>query len=102
MSAFDPLRTFDPTQERTLRQRVARYSGRLGQARPTSPERLSEIMMIGAFRRRYLDLLGSIYIYNEHRGYTAIDRVLEAVRARSPDDEELIAAVEHHRADERA
>ena len=30
------------------------------------------------FRRRYLDLLGSIYIYNEHRGYTSIDRVLAA------------------------
>lgn len=53
------------------------------------------------FRRRYLDLLGSIYIYNEHRGYTAIDRVLEAVRARSPDDLALIAAIEKHRADER-
>lgn len=24
------------------------------------------------YRRRYLDVLGSIYIYNEHRGYTAI------------------------------
>ena len=53
------------------------------------------------FTRRYLDLLGSIYIYNEHRGYTAIDRVLEAVRARSPDDHALIAAIESHRADER-
>jgi hypothetical protein len=53
------------------------------------------------FARRYLDLLGSIYIYNEHRGYTAIDRVLDAIRARSPDDHELIAAVESHRADER-
>lgn len=53
------------------------------------------------FRRRYLDLLGSIYIYNEHRGYTAIDRVLEAVRARSSDDAALIAAIEKHRADER-
>jgi hypothetical protein len=53
------------------------------------------------FRRRYLDLLGSIYIYNEHRGYTALDRVLEAVRARSPDDLQLIAAIERHRADER-
>jgi len=53
------------------------------------------------FARRYLDLLGSIYIYNEHRGYTAIDRVLEAIRARSPDDHALIAAVESHRADER-
>ena len=53
------------------------------------------------FSRRYLDLLGSIYIYNEHRGYTALDRVLEAVRARSPDDHALIAAIEKHRADER-
>lgn len=53
------------------------------------------------FARRYLDLLGSIYLYNEHRGYTAIDRVLEAVRARSPDDRALIALIESHRADER-
>ncbi|MGN7998811.1 ferritin-like domain-containing protein [Sphingomonas sp. 22176] len=57
--------------------------------------------MLSAFRRRYLDLLGSIYIYNEHRGYTSIDRVLEAVRARAPHDHALIAAVEKHRADER-
>ena len=57
--------------------------------------------MIDWFRRRYLDLLGSIYIYNEHRGYTALDRVLEAVRARSPDDREFIARIEKHRADER-
>ena len=53
------------------------------------------------FQRRYLDLLGSIYIYNEHRGYTALDRVLEAVRARSPDNHAFIAAIEQHRADER-
>ena len=57
--------------------------------------------MIDWFRRRYLDLLGSIYIYNEHRGYTSIDRVLEAVKARAPDDHALIAAIEKHRADER-
>lgn len=57
--------------------------------------------MLARLRRRYLDLLASIYIYNEHRGYTAIDRVLEAVRARSPDDDALIAAIERHRADER-
>lgn len=57
--------------------------------------------MLKALRDRYLDLLGSIYIYNEHRGYTAIDRVLEAVRARSPEDKDFIAAVEKHRADER-
>lgn len=57
--------------------------------------------MFAWFRHRYLDVLGSIYIYNEHRGYTAIDRVLEAVRARAPDDVELIGAIERHRADER-
>jgi hypothetical protein len=53
------------------------------------------------YNRRYLDLLGSIYIYNEHRGYTAIDRVLEAVRARWPDDHVLIDRIQKHRADER-
>ncbi len=57
--------------------------------------------MLAWFRRRYLDLLGSIYIYNEHRGYTSIDRVLEAVRAREPGNAALIAAIEKHRADER-
>lgn len=56
--------------------------------------------MKGWFCRRYLDVLGSIYVYNEHRGYTAIDRVLEAVRSRSPDDIELISAIEQHRRDE--
>jgi len=53
-----------------------------------------------AFRRRFLDVLGSIYIYNEHRGYSSLDRVLEAVRAHCPDDETFIRAVEKHRADE--
>ncbi|MBX3563985.1 MAG: ferritin-like domain-containing protein [Sphingomonas sp.] len=57
--------------------------------------------MLAAFRRRYLDLLGSIYIYNEHRGYTSIDRVLEAVKAREPGNTQLIADIEKHRADER-
>jgi hypothetical protein len=57
--------------------------------------------MRGWFQRRYLDLLGSIYIYNEHRGYTAIDRVLEAVRLRWPDDHALIKQIEQHRVDER-
>jgi hypothetical protein len=52
------------------------------------------------FRERYLDLLGSIYIYNEHRGYTAIDDLLAAVKRRWPDDHALIAKIEKHRADE--
>lgn len=53
-----------------------------------------------AYRARFLDVLASIYIYNEFRGYTSLDRVLEAVRARCPDDTAFIAAVEKHRADE--
>jgi len=53
------------------------------------------------YRRRYLDLLGSIYIYNEHRGYTALEHVLGAVRARWPDNHGLIHRIEQHRADER-
>ena len=57
--------------------------------------------MLAWFRHRYLDLLGSIYIYNEHRGYTSIDRVLEAVLAHCPDDHAFIAAIRKHRADER-
>ncbi|MET0250891.1 MAG: ferritin-like domain-containing protein [Novosphingobium sp.] len=53
-----------------------------------------------SFRARFLDVLASIYIYNEHRGYTSLDRVLEAVRARCPGESAFIAAVEKHRADE--
>jgi hypothetical protein len=56
--------------------------------------------MLGFLQRRYLDLIGSIYIYNEHRGYTAIDQVLRAVRTRWPDDLKLIGEIEKHRADE--
>jgi hypothetical protein len=57
--------------------------------------------MLDWFRRRYLDVLGSIYIYNEHRGYMSIDRVREAVCAKYPGDHALIEAIEKHRADER-
>lgn len=53
-----------------------------------------------AFRERYLDVLASIYIYNEHRGYTSLDRVLEAVRLRCPDDPDFQHEIEKHRADE--
>lgn len=53
-----------------------------------------------AFRERYLDVLASIYIYNEHRGYTSLDRVLEAVRLRCPHDSDFQAEIAKHRADE--
>lgn len=54
----------------------------------------------GAFRDRYLDVLASVYLYNEHRGYTSLDRVLEAVRRRCPDDPGFIAEIARHREDE--
>ena len=56
--------------------------------------------MLAWYRRRWLDLVASIYIYNEHRGYTALDRVLRAVLSRSPDDVAFVAEIEQHRADE--
>lgn len=57
--------------------------------------------MLAAARKRYLDLVASVYIYNEHRGYSSLDRVLEALRAKYPDHHSFIAEVEKHRADER-
>jgi hypothetical protein len=52
------------------------------------------------FRQRWLDLVASIYIYNEHRGYTALDRIIAALRAGFPGEHEFIAEIERHRADE--
>lgn len=61
----------------------------------------ASVSLLERIRRRYLDVLASVYIYNEHRGYTSLDRVLEAVRARCADNPAFIAEVEKHRADER-
>ena len=52
-------------------------------------------------RRRFLDVLASLYIYNEHRGYTSIERVLEAVLRKYPDAAPFIKAVRKHGDDER-
>lgn len=52
-------------------------------------------------RRRYLDVLASIYIYNEYRGYSSIDRVLEALVLGHGEAEGFIAEVRKHRRDER-
>ena len=48
--------------------------------------------MLTWFGRRYLDLLGCIYIYNEHRGYTAHRLGARGGSCAVPDDLELIAA----------
>ena len=57
-------------------------------------------MIFAGFRQRYFDVLASIYLYNEFRGYTSLDRVLEAVRLRCPDDPAFQAEIAKHRADE--
>lgn len=56
---------------------------------------------LAGLHRRYLDILASVYIYNEHRGYSSIDRVLAAVRSRHPEAVGFIAQIEKHRRDER-
>lgn len=45
--------------------------------------------------------MSSIYIYNEHRGYTSLDRVLEAARQHCAEDSLFISAIAKHRLDER-
>ena len=58
--------------------------------------------LLSSYRARFLDVLASIYIYNEYRGYTSLDRVLIAVRARCADQPDFIAEVEKHRKDEQS
>ena len=57
--------------------------------------------ILAGLRARYLDVVGSIYLYNEHRGYTSLDRVLAAARRHCPHDAAFLAAVAKHRGDER-
>jgi hypothetical protein len=57
--------------------------------------------IVARARRRYLDILASIYIYNEHRGYSSIDRILDGLVHRHPEAHGFIAAVQKHRRDER-
>lgn len=51
--------------------------------------------------KRFLDLLCSVYIYNEHRGYTGLDRILAAIRETHAKGDPFVAKMEKHRADER-
>ncbi|MBI1391186.1 MAG: ferritin-like domain-containing protein [Alphaproteobacteria bacterium] len=57
--------------------------------------------MLKRVERRFLDVLASIYIYNEYRGYSSIDRVLKSMKARHSSEHWFIEAVEKHRRDER-
>ncbi|HEY6171304.1 MAG TPA: ferritin-like domain-containing protein [Candidatus Kapabacteria bacterium] len=53
------------------------------------------------FIDRYLRVLLSVYLYNEHRGYTELERLARALREKYPSEHEFIAAVEKHTEDER-
>jgi hypothetical protein len=50
---------------------------------------------------RYYTVIASVYLYNEFRGYTELERLLAAVRQKFPQEMEFISAVEKHTADER-
>jgi hypothetical protein len=53
------------------------------------------------FRRRYYDVLASVYLYNEYEGYVGLERLLTAIRQKYPAELEFISAVEKHTEDER-
>lgn len=51
---------------------------------------------IGArLAERYREVVASIYIYNEHRGYTALDRVLAAARMCCADERKHYPTYQH-------
>lgn len=51
--------------------------------------------------RRYHRVLASVYLYNEYRGYRELERLLAAIKAKFPDEEQFIADVTKHTEDER-
>lgn len=53
------------------------------------------------FTSRYTTVLASVYLYNEYRGYTQLERLLGALREKYPSEHEFIAAVGKHTDDER-
>jgi len=51
--------------------------------------------------RRFHEALMSIYLYNEHRGYTQLEALEAALRRTRPNERALVQAVHEHAADER-
>ncbi len=50
---------------------------------------------------RYYRVVASVYLYNEYRGYTELERLLAAVKHKFPEEAAFIEAVEKHTEDER-
>ena len=57
--------------------------------------------MVDAMFERFREVLMSIYLYNEHRGYTQLEALEAALRARRPHERALADAVAKHARDER-
>ena len=53
------------------------------------------------FIERIYDVIMSIYLYNEFTGYTELDRLLDAIKIKYPEEREFIQAVQKHADDER-
>jgi hypothetical protein len=50
---------------------------------------------------RFYDVLLSVYLYNEKRGFLYLDQLLAAFEKKYPGEAQLIAAIRKHAADER-
>jgi hypothetical protein len=85
-----------------LRRLVAEHPRRAGAGLDLRIEMISALAVAlrAQLTERYLELLCSVYIYNEHRGYTGLDRILAAIRGSYPKGDPFITAIEKHRADE--
>jgi hypothetical protein len=54
-----------------------------------------------AFRERFYHVVASVYLYNEYTGWQGLERLLEAVKSRMPEEREFISVIAKHAADER-
>ncbi|MGZ3693968.1 MAG: ferritin-like domain-containing protein [Bdellovibrionota bacterium] len=53
------------------------------------------------FITRICDILLSIYLYNEKRGYTYLEELLKAFEQRYPGENQILASIQKHARDER-
>jgi hypothetical protein len=54
-----------------------------------------------SFPDRFYEVVASVYLYNEYTGWRGLERLLEAVKKKMPEEREFITVVEKHAADER-
>jgi hypothetical protein len=54
-----------------------------------------------SFPERFYEVVASVYLYNEFTGWRGLERLLDAVKRRMPEEREFISVIEKHAADER-